>query len=101
MQWTTIVNYRVLINDEPKQSFVHIGGLRQEDPLSLYNFMLYVNMPSTMIYKVDKEILIQRIRARSDAPTISHLFYDDELILFFKAFNEACDQVNSIFSNFE
>lgn len=71
-------------------------GIRQGDPLSPYIFILCVEVLSGLISKCQNEGLIHGVSIATNAPTISHLFYADDSIIFCRAKPEEASIIMNI-----
>lgn len=60
------------------------GGIRQEDPLSSYIFILCMEYLNLFICKAVETKLWKGIRTSIQGPTLSHLFFADDVIFFAK-----------------
>lgn len=61
-------------------------GIRQEDPLSSYLFLICLEGLTTYIDpKLLKEGLIQGVKVARGAPTLSHMFFADDSYIFYQA----------------
>lgn len=69
-------------------------GLRQEDPISPYLFILMSELLSRMLLKLESEGKIQGVRFGRTGPAISHLFFADDILIFFRANKENVDVIN-------
>lgn len=78
------VSYRVLINGHATTPFTPTCGLRQGDPLSPYLFLFCMDILSRMTSVATEIRLFQGIRVRNQGPTISHLFFADDSMFFFR-----------------
>nr|XP_021851943.1 uncharacterized protein LOC110791500 [Spinacia oleracea] len=99
-QCVTTVSYQVLVNGEPTASFRPTCGLRQGDPLSPYLFVLCMEILSALLRRAEGSHRIEGIAISRGAPPISHLFFADDSLLFFKVSPEICDQVLEVLSEF-
>ncbi|XP_019184158.1 PREDICTED: uncharacterized protein LOC109179042 [Ipomoea nil] len=79
------VRYKVLINGRPSEEIVPTRGLRQGDPLSPYLFIICAEGLSLLLQDSQTRGLIHGCRVARGAPSISHLFFADDSLLFFKA----------------
>lgn len=79
------VSYRILINGVATPSFAPTYGLWQGDPLSPYLFLFCMDILSRMTTLASYIRQFQGIRINLHAPFISHLFFADDVMLFFKA----------------
>ncbi|XP_019184794.1 PREDICTED: uncharacterized protein LOC109179753 [Ipomoea nil] len=80
-----IVRYRVLVNGKPTEEIVPTRGLRQGDPLSPYLFIICAEGLSLLLQDSQAKGLLHGCRVARGAPSISHLFFADDSLLFFKA----------------
>ena len=55
---------------------------------------------SAMLRKAESKGLFQGIKIVRGAPSISHLFFADDSLLFFQVSPQACEQVLQVLSNF-
>ncbi|XP_019177676.1 PREDICTED: uncharacterized protein LOC109172888 [Ipomoea nil] len=81
--WT--VRYKVLVNGKPSQEIIPSRGLRQGDPLSPYLFIICAEGLSLLLQDAQAKGRIHGCRVARGAPPISHLFFADDSMLFFKA----------------
>ena len=77
-------------NGELSEEFRPTRGVRQEDPLSPYLFVLCMERLSQLIVKEVQDGRWKAIQLGKDGPPISHIFFADNLVLFAKA---SMDQV--------
>ena len=99
-QCITTVSYRLLINGTVTPTFYPKCGLRQGDPLSPYLFLFCMDILSRMTSLRTDMRYFQGIKIGKQGPTISHLFFADDALFFFKASEKACHAVNSVVSRF-
>ena len=83
MKCVSLASFSVLLNGIPCDTFKLERGLRQEDPLSPYLFILYAKLFLGLILRAWEEQALHRIDIARSAPEISHLFFADDSILFF------------------
>lgn len=100
MQCVETVKYTLLLNGQKACSFTSQRGLCQGDPLSPYLFLCCMNVPSSILHKEEMERSIQGIQFNRSGPTISHVMYADDLILFFKADHDSCLRMSNILQSF-
>ncbi|XP_026399862.1 uncharacterized protein LOC113295753 [Papaver somniferum] len=79
------VSYSVLVNGSPGETFHPSRGIRQGDCLSPYIFILCMEVLSQLLLKADEDNLIQGFKFKKNSPSISHLFFADDCMLFVKA----------------
>ena len=79
------VLFKILVNGGESDQFKHGSGLRQRDPLSSYLFILGQKV---LLRMLDKELCssnISSIKASARGPTVTHVMYADNIVLFSKA----------------
>lgn len=82
MASVTTISYEILINSQPSRRLLLGRGQRKEDPLSPYLFILCANVLFGPLSQKVKHHTIHGIKVERGAPTIAHLFFADENILF-------------------
>lgn len=90
----------ILINGTPSTP-LNIGrGLRQGDPQSPYLFVLCLEFLSNLINEAAFKNDLEGIKISTNGPTITHLFFADDIILFTKPSNKNCNSVMEILNTF-
>ncbi|XP_019177735.1 PREDICTED: uncharacterized protein LOC109172940 [Ipomoea nil] len=79
------VQYNVLIEGREWGPIVPERGLRQGDPLSPCLFIIVAESLSAMLRVQEGEGVFHGISVARHAPTISHLFFADDCLFFFRA----------------
>jgi hypothetical protein len=85
MKCVTLVSFSILFNGEQLQEFKPSRAIRQGDPLSLYLFLLCAEGLSSVLKGNGLEGRVQGIQVSPTTPSINHLLFVDDSILFFKA----------------
>ncbi|XP_021843644.2 uncharacterized protein [Spinacia oleracea] len=96
----TTVSYKALINGRTTRGFKPKCGLRQGDPLSPYLFLFCMDIFSRMLTLGESIGLFKGIKVSRRAPSINHLFFADDAMLFFKADEESCVNLKKIIEDF-
>jgi hypothetical protein len=79
------VSYLVLINGRPYGHISPTRGIRQDDPLSPYLFILCAEGLSTLLHKAERNGTITGLAIAKGGTKINHLFFADDSLLFCKA----------------
>lgn len=75
-------------------------GIRQGDPLSPFLFVLFLEILSRMITKLEDDGKIQGIKVARLAPSITYLFFADDILILCKASPIQAAKVISCLENF-
>jgi hypothetical protein len=79
------VSYSVVVNGNPIGPFSTSIGIRQGDPISPYLFQICVEVFSSQLLKVKKKCVITGVSTSPKGPSLNHLFFTDNSLLFCKA----------------
>ena len=93
------VSYSIVVED--LGYFKPNRGLRQGNPLSSYLFLLHGIGLSFLLHKAKENKIIQGLRISSKCPSISHLHFADDSLLFSKASFQHCANVLEILNKYE
>ena len=85
MSCVSTVSFKVLVNGGKSDQFKPTRGLREGDPLSPYLFIIGQEVLSRLIGKEFEEKNISGVKASICAPTVTHVIYVDDILLFSKA----------------
>ncbi|XP_019194227.1 PREDICTED: uncharacterized protein LOC109188138 [Ipomoea nil] len=85
MMCVTTVSYSVLVNGSWSDQIIPTRGLRQGDPLSPYLCIICAEGLSLLLQQAQAKGEIHGCRVARGAPSITHLFFADDSLLFFKA----------------
>lgn len=101
MHCITSVKYSFLINSLSKGKIVSSRGIRQDDPLSPYIFIMCSEVFSGLCNKVQEEGLLQGLKVARGSPRLTHLFFADDTMFFLQADKENCAALKSNLSKYE
>lgn len=90
----------LLFNGGQFEEFQHSKGLRQGDPISLYIFILCMELLSSFINKKCEDGYWDKVKASRNGPGFSHIFFADDLLLFAKANQKNCETFWMSWRNF-
>lgn len=85
------INFVVILNGQLGNKFACSRGLRQEDPLSPYLFLMVNEVLSKIISRAIDTKQLQKAQMSPHGPSISYIFFADDTLIFLKV-----DRVNCI-----
>lgn len=94
-------NYSFSLNGKLVGNLSPGRGLRQGDPLSPYLFVLCAQGLSSLFLNHEKNNAFCGVRIARSCPSISHLFFADDSLIFFKATPEVCATIRNCLSIYE
>lgn len=101
MELVCLVSFSFIVN-ESLRGYLHPSrGIRQGDPISPYLFLLCAEGLSGLISKREVEGKIQGVTISSCGPSVNHLLFADDSLLFCRATESECHQINEILSSYE
>ncbi|KAF7807126.1 putative ribonuclease H protein At1g65750 family [Senna tora] len=100
MECISTSTLRIRINGDYSGWFHPTAGLRQGDPLSPYLFVLCTNVLSSYLVQAEQLKHIQGPKLGRHVLPLNHLMYADDLLIFFKANQETCANVDLLLSIF-
>jgi hypothetical protein len=101
MACVSSVRYSVRFNGAPSAPFTPSRGLRQGDPLSPYIFLLVAHGLSVLLKHFEQSRRLEGMKVCRRAPSISHLLFADDSLLFFRANGTQAHHVRDALSIFE
>ncbi|XP_056688714.1 uncharacterized protein [Spinacia oleracea] len=99
-QCISTVSYKVLVNGSISDQFRPTCGIRQGDPLSPYLFLFCMDVLSRMLQLGNDLGYFQGIRLMRGGPQMTHLFFADDVLLFFTATTNSCSQLVKVLNRF-
>ena len=82
------VKCAVRINGQPCGRILPTRGLRQGDPLSPYLFLFCAEGLSALLHQASQRKAIKGVAASTRGPRVSHLFFADNSLVFWKSNTE-------------
>lgn len=101
MNYVTTVRYSFNINSRIMGNLKPSRGLRQGDPLSPYLFVICTQGLSTILEYERIHGGLQGLHMASGSPMITHLFFANDSLVFFKATKENTDLIKNYLSRYE
>lgn len=100
MTCVSTVTFSVKVNGDQTRYFTPTRGLRQGDPLSPYLFILMANVFSWMMHKAIEDGSIKGIRLNKYCPTLSHLLFTDDAIIFMDGTVRECQNLANLLDQY-
>lgn len=93
MRCVSSVNYQITHASKTFGSITPSRGIRQDDPLSSYLFLICVEGFTALIHEYERYNLINGIKVARNDPFISHMLFTNDCYIFCKANMESVEQV--------
>ena len=90
MACITTASYLVLINGEPHGHITPSRGLRQDDPLSPYLFLMCTKALYGLIRSAANNGDVRGVSLCHNRPKLTHLLFADDSLIFYRAKIEEC-----------
>lgn len=100
-QCVEMVTYSTLINGQPRGSITPTRGIRQEDPLSPYLFILCSEVLSHLLTNATALNRLKGMKISNTGPTVNHLLFADDDLFFCHAHPRSCWTLKSILNSYE
>lgn len=94
------VNFAIILNGQPGPKFAPSRGLRQGDPLSPYLFLLVSEVLSLRIQQSSDQGWLRGIQMNKPGPTISHIVFANDTLVFLKAEEENCRHLSKVIEDY-
>jgi hypothetical protein len=93
MSLVRTVSFLVLFNGKKLQEFKPSWGIRQGDPISPYLFLIAAEGLSCLLKFIDESSNISGVKVAATAPSVNHLLFTDDSLLFFKVSGDGAIEV--------
>ena len=96
MECISTASFSFNINGEPTGYVIPSRGIRQGDPLSPYLFLLVSQGFSHLLDQAQRSKRLTGMRISRSGPSITHLFFADDWLIFCKADKRQVEEVSRI-----
>ena len=94
------VSFSVVVEGQPIGFFKPNRGIRQGDLLSPYLFLLCAEGLSYLLHAAEQKSKVQGLKINTKCPSISHLLFADDSILFCKANTHQCENLLEVLDTY-
>lgn len=101
MQYISIVTYSVLINGILGNVIKLTRGLKQGDPLSPFLFVIISEALSSLLSTAKERKDISSLNVSRRSPTITHWFFADDSMIFWRTHTQELLNLQSLFAKYE
>lgn len=85
MTYVTTASYSVKVNGTLDPKIVPSNGLCQEDPLSLYFYLICTKGLSCLLNEAKRCSNFKGVKVARCSPSITHIFFIDDSLIFYRA----------------
>jgi hypothetical protein len=90
----------VLFNGSKLEEFKHTRGIRQDEPISPYLFLLAAEGLSCLLKSCGQSSDLSGIQVAPSAPAVNHLSFVDDNLLFFKGSRQGAEAVSNLLESY-
>ena len=101
MECISTVSYSILVNGEAKGIIAPSRGLRQGDPLSPFLFLFCAEGLDAILRKSAREREIEGFSLCRNGPKLTHLFFTDDRLIFYRSTLEECQKIQTLLGYYE
>ncbi|KAH0981763.1 hypothetical protein GBA52_008940 [Prunus armeniaca] len=94
-------SYSVLLQGRPFGKLILSKGLSQRDPISPYLFLIVAEGFSAVLHQAEFNYKIRGVSIVASTPSLNHLFFVDDSLLFCDAEPTQVDKLKRIFRIYE
>ena len=96
MNMVRTVSFSILFNGSKLKEFKPTRGIRHGDPISPYPFLLLAEGLSCLLKSQSESSQLSGIKLAPSAPSVNHLLFTDDSMLFFKASVDGVKEVSHL-----
>lgn len=85
MTCVSMVSYAILVNGQPNQVITPTRGLRQEDPISPYLYLICAEDLSSLLHNVENFTKIKGFKVAISSPIVIDFIFADDIIVFYSS----------------
>ncbi|KAL5577529.1 hypothetical protein UlMin_019228 [Ulmus minor] len=93
MRCVSFVSYSFILNGQVQGALTPSRGIRQGDPLSPYLFVICAHGFSELLINFERQNLFKGVKIAPSCPSITHLFFADDSLIFCRAKRADCFQL--------
>jgi hypothetical protein len=101
MKCCCTVKYRFKLNGSLTDEVIHSRGLRQDDPILPYLFLICAEAFSSLLNSAEEDGRLERVRVSDNAPRFNHLFFADDSLILLNVNDESGQHLLQILTLYE